>query len=83
MGLLYMLTLWSNMCYMGLKFNGCFVTGVALTSDHYRMEVINGVGYPRSDSIVPLVLCTVAYNIWGTDVVLHVPWNSANPTENG
>jgi hypothetical protein len=26
---------------------------------HYRIDVVSGVGHPRSDSVVPLVLCTV------------------------
>jgi hypothetical protein len=29
-----------------------------------------GVGHPRSDSVMPLVLCIEAYNIRGTGVVL-------------
>jgi hypothetical protein len=72
MGLLYMLTLWSNMCvyYMGLGSNGCFTADAALMGSHYRMDIISGVGHPRSDSIIPLVLCMVAYNIQGTGVVL-------------
>jgi hypothetical protein len=27
--------------------------------DHYRTDIINGVGHPRSDSVVLLVLCMV------------------------
>ena len=27
---------------------------------HYRTDIISGVGHLRSDSVVPLVLCTVA-----------------------
>jgi hypothetical protein len=56
MGLLYMLTLWSNVCYMGLGSNGCFVTNVVLMGGHYRTDIISGVGNPRSNSVVPLVL---------------------------
>ena len=59
-----------------------FVTGVALMGGHYRTYIINGVGHPRSNSVVPLVLCTVAYNIWGTGVVLQVPQDSTNLVEN-
>ena len=57
-------------CYMGLLSNGCFMIGAALTSSHYRTVIISGVGHPRSDSIMPLLLCTVAYNIRDTGVVL-------------
>jgi hypothetical protein len=55
-GLLYMLTLWSNVC-VGFGSNG-FVTKTQLfpMDGHYRMDVINGMGHPRSDSFVPLVL---------------------------
>ena len=61
------------MCYMGLESNGCFMVGAALTGSHYRTDIISGVGHPRSNLVVLLMLCTVAYNIWGTSVVLHVP----------
>jgi hypothetical protein len=27
---------------------------------HYRMDIISGVGHPRLDSVVTLVLCMVA-----------------------
>jgi hypothetical protein len=70
-------------CYMGIGSNGCFVTGTALTNDHYKTGIINSVGHLKSDSVVLLILCTVAYNIWGTSVVLQVPWDSVNPTEEG
>jgi hypothetical protein len=49
---------------------------------HYRTNIISNVGHPRSDSVVPLVLCMVVYNIWGIGVVLQVHRNSANPAEN-
>jgi hypothetical protein len=70
MGLLYRLTLWSNVCYMGLGFNGCFVVSVALMGSHYRTNIISGVGYSRSELVILLVLCTVVYNIQSTGVVL-------------
>jgi hypothetical protein len=54
-----------------------------LTGDHYRMDIISNVDHPRSGSVMPLVLCTVAYNIRGTSLVLQVPWDSANPVGNG
>jgi hypothetical protein len=36
------------------------------------MNIISGVGHPRSDLVVSLVLCMVACNIWGTGIVLQV-----------
>jgi hypothetical protein len=72
-GLLYMLTLWST---MGIGSNGCFMAGADLMGDHYRKDIISGVGHPRSDSDMSLVLCVVAYNIRGTCVVLQVLWDS-------
>jgi hypothetical protein len=64
----YGLTIYVNLlvkcvCYMDLGFNGCFMAGATLMGSHYRMKIITGVGHPMSDSVVPLVLCTVAYNI--------------------
>jgi hypothetical protein len=56
--------------YMGLGSNSCSMAGAALTGDHYKMNIINGVGHPRLDSVMLLVLCMVIYNIWGTGVVL-------------
>jgi hypothetical protein len=83
MDLLHMLILCQMcVCYMGLGSNGCFMASVALTGGHYRMDIISGVGHPRSDSVVPLMLCMVTYNIWGIGVVLLVPWDSANSTRN-
>jgi hypothetical protein len=70
-------------CYIGLGSNDYFVADVALTGDHYRTDIISGVGHMRLDSVMPLVLCTVVYNIQGIDVVLQVPRDSANPVENG
>jgi hypothetical protein len=66
---------------MGLGSIGCFVIGVALMGRHYRTDIISGVGHPRPDLVVPLVLCTVAYKIRGTDAVLQVPWDSVNVAE--
>jgi hypothetical protein len=61
MGLLYGLTLWSNVC-VGFGSNG-FVTKTQPfpMNGHYRTDVISGVGHPRLDSIMPLVSCTVCY----------------------
>jgi hypothetical protein len=59
------------------------VADATLTGSHYKMDIINGVGHLRSDSVVPLVLCTVVCNGWGTNIVLQVPWDSANLPEKG
>jgi hypothetical protein len=60
-----------------------FVTGTALMGGHYKTDIISGVGHLRSDSVVLLMLCMVACNGWGTSIVLQVPQDNANPTENG
>jgi hypothetical protein len=60
-----------------------FVTVAALTGSHYRTNIISGVGHPRTDSVVPLVLCTVACNSWSTNIELQVPRDNANLAENG
>ena len=60
MGLLYGLTLWSNVC-VGFGSNGFMTKMRPFPMDgYYTMNIISGVGYPRLDSIVPLVSCTVA-----------------------
>jgi hypothetical protein len=60
MGLLYELTLWSYVC-AGFRFNGFVTKTQSFSMDgHNRTNIISGVGHPRSDSIVMLVLCTVA-----------------------
>jgi hypothetical protein len=69
--------------YIGFGSNGCFMANTALTSGHHRMNIISGMGHPGSDSVMLLVLCIVAYNIRGTDVVLQVLRDSANPARNG
>ena len=66
--------------YMGLRSNGYFMVGTALTGNHYRTDIISSVGQPRSNSIVLLVLCTIMYNIRSTDVVLQILRDSINPT---
>jgi hypothetical protein len=50
---------------------------------HCRTDIISSVGYLRSDLVVSLVLCTIAYNTRGTGIVLQVPRDSANLVENG
>jgi hypothetical protein len=55
---------------MGLRSNGCFMTGATLIGGHYRMYIISNVGHPRLDSVIPLVLWTIAYIIRRTSVLL-------------
>jgi hypothetical protein len=57
---------------MGLASNGCFMAGTTLTGGYYRTNIINGVGHPRLDFVMLLVLCTVMNNIQGIGVVLQV-----------
>jgi hypothetical protein len=47
------------------------------------MYIISGVRHPKSNLVVPLILCTVVYNIRGTSVVLKVLRDIVNPIENG
>jgi hypothetical protein len=56
-------TLVECVCYMGLISNRCFMANIALTGGHYRMDIISGVGHPRSCWVMLLVLYTVVYNI--------------------
>jgi hypothetical protein len=60
-----------------------FVANAALMGGHYRTNIISGVGHPRYDSVVPLVLCMVVCNGWGIGIVLQVPRDSANPAKMG
>ena len=59
------------------------VTGATLMDDHYKTDIISCAGHLRSNSVIMLVLCKVAFNIRGTDVVLQVLWDSTNPIKNG
>jgi hypothetical protein len=67
---------------MSLGSNDFFVTGTTLTGDHYKTLIISRVGYSRSNSVRLLVLWTVVYNDWGTDIILQVPRDNVNPAEN-
>jgi hypothetical protein len=60
-GLLYGLTFMVKCMCVGFGSNG-FVTKTQpfLMDGHYRTNNISSVGHPRSDSVVPLVLYTVA-----------------------
>jgi hypothetical protein len=77
--------LWSlYVLYGGFGSNGFMNKVQPFPMDgHYRMDIISGVDHPRSDLVVPLVVCTVACNDCGTDIVLQVPQDSTNPTKNG
>jgi hypothetical protein len=57
--------------YEGFGSNG-FVTKVQLflMDGHYKTDIISGVGHPRLDSVVPLVLYTITCNGWGIGIVL-------------
>jgi hypothetical protein len=86
MGLLYRLNLWSNVCVcVGFGFNDFVTKSQSFPMDsHYRTDIISGVGHLRSDSFVLLMLYMVAmYNGWGTGIVLQVPLDSVNSTNNG
>jgi hypothetical protein len=57
MGLLYGLALWSVCVWEGFGSNGFVIKTQPFPMDgHYRTDVISGVGHPRSDLVVPLVL---------------------------
>jgi hypothetical protein len=60
-------------CYIDLESNSCFVIVATLTDDHYKTYIISGVGYLRLNSVMPLVLWMVEYNVQGIDIVLQVP----------
>ena len=49
-------------CIMGFRFNGCFMTDVALTDGQYKTYIIRSMGHLRSDLVELLVLWMVAYN---------------------
>jgi hypothetical protein len=84
MGLLYRLNdMVKYVCCIGFGSNSYFVAGAALMGDYYKLNIISGVGHSRSNSVILLVLCTVAYNIWGTVVVLQVPRDSTDLVEKG
>jgi hypothetical protein len=57
----------------GSQIQWLFVIRITLMDGYYRMNIIRNVGQSRLNLVVPLVLCTVAYNIQGTSVVLQIP----------
>jgi hypothetical protein len=79
-----MLALLSNVCcVIWAWIQWLFVAGAALTGSHYRTDIISCVSHLRSNSVVLLILCIIACNGWGTGIVLQVPRDNVNPTENG
>jgi hypothetical protein len=84
MGLLYMLALFSNVCLLyGPWIQWLFVAATTLKNSRYRMNIFSNVGHPRSDLVMLLVLCMVACNGWGADIVLQVPQDSTNHAKKG
>jgi hypothetical protein len=71
MGLLYRLTLGSNVC-VGFGSNG-FVTKMQPfpIDSHYMTDITNGVGHPRSNSVMPLVLHTVCCTVTGAPALYY------------
>jgi hypothetical protein len=65
------LIIWLNVYVLyGPWIQWLFVASIALKGDHYKTDINSGVGHRRSDSVMPLILCTVVCNGWGTDIVL-------------
>ena len=58
-----------------------FVASATLKNGHYRTDIISSMGHPRSDSVMLLMLCAVAYNGRGIGIVLRVPRDNANLAE--
>jgi hypothetical protein len=73
-----------NVCmYGGFGSNGFVTKTQPFPMDgHYKTDIISGVSHPKLNSVVSLMLCTVACNGLGTDIVLQVPWNIVNLVEN-
>jgi hypothetical protein len=47
--------------YVGFGSNGFLTKAQPFPMNgHYRTNIISGVGHPRSNLVVPLVLCTIA-----------------------
>jgi hypothetical protein len=67
---MYVLALWSNVCVIWALDLIIIVASATLMDDHYRTNIISSVGHSRLDSVMPLVLCTIICNGWGTDIVL-------------
>jgi hypothetical protein len=73
------------MCVCGGFGSNGFMTKVQLfpMDSHYKTNITSSGGHPRLDLIVPLVLCKVACNGWGTGIVLQVSQDNINLAENG
>ena len=85
MGLLYGLTLWSNVCLcVGFGSNGFVTKTLSFPMDgHYRMDIISGVGHSRSDSVVLQVLRTVCYVMAGAPALYYGPSRQRQPCLEG
>jgi hypothetical protein len=60
-------------------FNGFVTTTQSFPMDgHYKMDVISGVGHPRSNSVVPLVLRTVCCAIARALALYYRPLGTAS-----
>ena len=70
---------------MGSFGSNAFMTKVQQfpMNGHYKIDIISGVGHPRSDSVVLLMLCMVACNGWGTGIVQQVLGDNTNLVEKG
>jgi hypothetical protein len=67
MTLLYMLALWSNVCYTRLWIHWFRDLGATILNGSVTIEWTSlvGVNHSKSDSIVPLMLHTVCYAMAG------------------
>ena len=79
MGLLYGLTLWTNVC-VGFGSNGFVTKTQPFPMDgHYRTDIISSVGHPRSDSVVLLVLCVIVVQWLGHWRYTTIPSGQRQP----
>ena len=78
-GLTIQVSFMVSMCVWGGFGSNGFVTKMQPfpMDGHYRMDINSGVGHPRSDSVVLLVLRTVCYAMAGAPALYY----SVNPIE--
>jgi hypothetical protein len=61
-----------NVCVCGgFGSNGFVTNDVTISNGYYRTDVISGVGHPRLDSIVPLMLRTVRCAMAGAPTLYY------------
>jgi hypothetical protein len=82
------LTIWFNFMVkyvcVGFGSNGFMTKTQPFPMDgHYRTNVINGVGHPRSDSIMPLVLCMITMQWLGHRHCTIGPLGQCQPSLEG